>query len=501
MESLDTARLRVEKLYNRIAARSDEITKLESYYEGRQPLAYASDEWKKFHQSRYNGFSDNWCGVVANAPAERLHVDGFKLDTSSPGATSPEEQLWRDWLDNEMDLQSSQGFLGSIVNKRSHVLVWGDEDGEPVITWEHPAFVEVEYDYENPRLYTAALKVWRDEDNEYATLFTADQVWKFSRPSKTVEDSRSWPEQKRQAMLAGTWSLRERGDKPNPQPNPLGEVPITEFPNRPTLRGVPLSDIEGTMSMQNAINLLWAYLFTAADHASFPARVVMGQEPPKMPLLDAMGNVVGEKTVKIDDLANGRMLWLTGQTTKVDQWDAASLDVFSTVIEEAVGHIAAQTRTPPHYLVANKGLSNLSGDALVAAETGLAKKVQEQQMFFTPAIRRVFRQIALVRGNQALADQAKRGVVLWKNAETRSENQLADSLIKKKQIGYPFEQLLIEDGKSPTEISEILKMRDREEEHAIEMGLNAITTAAENPNVEVPDERGDGSEEPPEVSE
>lgn len=122
-------------------------------------------------------------------------------------------------------------------------------------------------------------------------------------------------------------------------------------------------------------------------------------------------------------------------------------------------------------------------------------------MFFTPAIRRVFRQIALVRGNQALADQAKRGVVLWKNAETRSENQQADALIKKKQIGYPFEQLLIEDGKSPTEITEILKMRDREEEHAIEMGLNAITTAAENPNVEVPDERGDGSEEPPEVSE
>lgn len=492
METLDTARLRVEKLYNRISHRSPEVTELESYYEGRQPLAYASDEWRKFHQNRYSGFSDNWCGVVANAPAERLHVDGFKLDTSTVSATSAEEQLWRDWMDNEMDIQSSQGFLGSIVAKRSHVLVWGDEDGEPVITWEHPAFVEVEYDYENPRIYTAALKVWRDEDFEYATLYTADEVWKFSRPSKTVEDSRSWPEQKRQAMLAGTWDLRDRGDKPNPQPNPLGEVPITEFPNRPTLRGVPLSDIEGTMSMQNAINLLWAYLFTAADHASFPARVVMGQEPPKMPIMDAEGNKVGEKTVKIDDLANGRMLWLTGQTTKIDQFDAAKLDVFTAVIEEAVGHIAAQTRTPPHYLVANKGLSNLSGDALVAAETGLAKKVREQQMFFTPAIRRVFRHIALVRGNIALADQARSGAVMWRNAETRSENQLADALIKKRQMGYPFEAILAMDGNSPTKITEILKMREREERSAITQGLNAINSAAET---EVPDERGDDSEE------
>ena len=216
-----------------------------------------------------------------------------------------------------------------------------------------------------------------------------------------------------------------------------------------------------------------------------------------MPIMDASGNVVGEKTVKIDDLANGRLLWLTGQTTKIDQFDAAKLDVFTAVIEEAVGHIAAQTRTPPHYLVANKGLSNLSGDALVAAETGLAKKVQEQQMFFSPAIRRVFRQIALVRGNRALADEARRGTVLWRNAENRSENQLADSLIKKKQIGYPFEWLLMEDGKSPEDIKQIIAMRDKEQEAAIEQGMNAITAASENPNVEVPVERGNGSEEPP----
>ena len=120
-------------------------------------------------------------------------------------------------------------------------------------------------------------------------------------------------------------------------------------------------------------------------------------------------------------------------------------------------------------------------------------------MFFTPAVRRVFRHIALVRGNKALADEARRGMVMWKNAETRSENQLADSLVKKKTIGYPFEQLMVEDGKTPDQIKTILEMRDREQKAAIEQGMNAITAAAENPNMEVPGERGIGGEESPTV--
>src|SRR5690606_38901627 len=79
------------------------------------------------------------------------------------------------------------------------------------------------------------------------------------------------------------WRPRE-GASPNPMPNPLGTVPVVEFPNRPMLGAEPLSHIAGTISMQDAINLLWAYLFSAADFASMPARVVMGQEPPKLPI-------------------------------------------------------------------------------------------------------------------------------------------------------------------------------------------------------------------------
>jgi hypothetical protein len=40
-------------------------------------------------------------------------------------------------------------------------------------------------------------------------------------------------------------------------------------------------------------------------------------------------------------------------------------------------HLAAQTRTPPHYLLAK--MANLAGDALLVAERGLGFKVRRKQ--------------------------------------------------------------------------------------------------------------------------
>ena len=148
-------------------------------------------------------------------------------------------------------------------------------------------------------------------------------------------------------------------------PNPLGVLPLVEFPNRPLLGRGPISDIDGTMAMQDGANLMWAYLFGAADYASMPARVVMGQEPPKMPILDANGLKVGEKPLDIEALTKGRMLWLTGQAA-VGQWDAAKLDVFTSVIDVMVKHIGAQNKVPLNYFGA---LSNVNGETLDSLRT------------------------------------------------------------------------------------------------------------------------------------
>jgi len=474
----DKALAKASKYYDELQRRRNCVELEEQYYQGKQPLRFASDKWRDFHGSRYVGFCDNWCAPVANTPNERLRAIGFRLD-DSPDRSDEEKLIWNDWLGNDMEAQSSQGWLHSIVTSRSFVLVWGDEDGEPVATWERADQVIVGYDPEYPMRRECAVKTWNDGTDEYLTLYTADEVWKWERKYTRAESYAAstpitvppgspgegfynltgsglyvsstsmggW--QQRQPASDNTWPLR----------NPLGAVPIVEMPNRPMLGADPISEISGTRAMQDAINLLWAYLFNAADHASFPARVVMGQEPPKLPILDESGQKVGEKPVDLKKLSEDRILWLTGQNSKIGQWDAAKLDVFTTIIETAVAHIAAQTRTPPNQMLLGKGLVNVSADGIKAADAGQVMKVQEMQLFLEPPTREIFRLFALVREQAKVAQACRRGKVQWKDAENHTQAQLVDALQKLSAMGFPFEWIAERYGLGKTELGRILEMK------------------------------------------
>lgn len=430
------------------------------YFRGKHPLKFMTPKWREAHAARYDGFSDNWCAPVASSPTERLAIDGFRL-SDDPTPDGPEKSLWNDWLSNEMGAKASQGFLASIIGRRSFVTVWGDSDDNPVMSWERPEQVVVDYDPETGQPI-GALKMWRDDLLEYATFYTAEAVWKWQRTAvqygRTLTGLFLPP-----SPGLGGWETRQpKSDDTWPVPNPLGEVPVTEFPNRPLLGAEPLSDITGAMAMQDAINLLWAYLFNAADFASMPARVVMGQDEPKMPVLNDQGQIVGYRPADLKKLAEDRILYLTGQNTKIGQWEAANLDVFTGVVETAVAHLAAQTRTPPHYLLLGKGMVNVNADGMRAAETGLVKKVEEIQLGFSAPARRVFRQMALVRGDDALADQCRLGTVKWRNAENRSQAQLVDSILKLRTVGFPFEWLAEQYGLGQTEVTRVMAMRQAE---------------------------------------
>lgn len=450
-----------DRIYDRLTARRPQIANDESYYKGDQPLSFATDEWRKANAARYAGFSDNWCGTVVNAEAERLDPIGVAGIGRKAG-----EKLWDELRRNEFDAQFSQGTVTALTTSRAFVMVWGDADQKPLVTVEHPSQVEIEYDWENPRLRVAALKTWVDESTEYATLYSADEVYKWSRPRPDPKNDReSQAAQSRSVAGTGGGWLPRLGDRDDvwPMRNPLGLVPVVEISNRPTLSGDPVSEIRGVKPMQDAINLLWAYLFLAADYASMPARVALGTAPPMIPIIDkTTGKVTGTRPVEMEDLQEKRLLYLSGENAKIDSWPAAALNVFTDTIEIGVGHIAAQTRTPPHYLVANKGLSNLSGDALTAAEIGLVQKSNEFITFTNPAIREILRLVALVKNDRGLAAKAQLATIVWKDREIRSQSQLADALVKKRQIGYPFEFLLEQEGHSPSTIARVLEMREAE---------------------------------------
>lgn len=453
----------VGELETELQTRRKVIEKNDAMYRGEQPLAYASPEFQKYHQGRYEGFSDNWCGVVGDAPIERLQVIGIKPRAEDNGSRSKaNDDLWRVWIENEADYHADLSFLDAGVCSRAFALVWGNPDDEdtPRVTWEHPSQAIVSYDPETGRR-RAGLKLWADDTVEFATLYLPTEIWKFQRRRVQTARGKLWTPSTALSAWPGGWEARQpESDQAWPIPNPMGEVPLVEIENRPRTLGEPISDIAGTISMQNAINLLWAYLFNTADFASFPQRVVLGAEPPKTPILNDQGQKVGERPLDLEKFSVERLLWLTGDKAKVDQWDAADLAVFTKVMEVQVAHIAAQTRTPQHYLIGK--MANLSGDALKAAETGLVKKAEEKTSHYGRGVREVFRLIAEAKGDRQLASRVRGGTVMWADVESRSRAQTADELVKMRQIGFPFEFLAQRYGLTPTEVDEVVKMKAAE---------------------------------------
>lgn len=446
----------VERLYKRLQRRRPHVKKAFDYFLGEQPLAYASLQWKQFHGDRYKGFSDNWCGVVAQSRVDRMRIDGFRLGDSTERLTPEEQQLWTDWNRNELGSISKQGFLTSSVAKRSYTLVWGNSDDEPVVTWEHPDQVIVDHGPLGQRL--RALKTWVDEDGmEFATLYTPDAVWKYERQSFFGSTIVAENGRRTDSGLylpttfapQGGWTPRQVADEPWPLPNPLGVLPIVEWQNMPLLGGEPLSTISGVIASQDAINLLWAYLFNAADYASMPARVVTGAEPPKVPVLDSNGQVVGSRPAKLEDIAQGRLLFLPGKGNRapgIAQWDPAKLDVFGAEVTRILGHISGQTGTPGHYLLTNEKFANLNGDALTAAEVPLVERVKAQEVDFNPSAKETAALMALVRGQRGLAQQIRetegRRFVQWKDPGVQSDSQVADAATKDRAVGLSLRTVL-----------------------------------------------------------
>lgn len=451
----EQAKAKIDDLHEDLRERCPNIERREHYFDGHQPLKYASPEFQRFHGERFAGFSDNWCSVVGKAAPDLTEFAAIHLGDDADDLSADERVLLRDWNINNGPSQSAQGFRSGAVTKRSFALVWGDENDEPILTWEHSSQCIVDYSDESRRESTEALKSWVDDDMEFATLYTVDGVWKYQRRASSL----SGLVLPKSFALQGKWEPRPGVEVYTS--HPMGVCPMVEFPNRPQLKSGPISDIQGTMAMQDAINLMWAYLFGAGDHATMPARVVMGQEPPKVPILDSNGQKVGDKPVDIEALTRGRMLWLTGQNTKIGQWDAAKLDVFTGVVRTMVQHIASQTDTPITYMSGE--LTNVNGDTVNALRMPLVMKVKDGWKHLGGPMREVFRRFALVRGDTAVADACRTAVIGWKNPETSSDAQTSDAALKDKQIGWSAAGILENRyGMSQQEIDKELQRREAE---------------------------------------
>lgn len=443
-----------ERLSRELELRRPEMQRRIDYFKGKTgQLRFASEKFGQYFDKQFEGFSDNWCMPVAQATAERINFLGIRPHGQVKGVDS---ELERHWYANDADAGSSEMNLLFGVAARGFSLTHPDKGpgGSPRLTWEHPDSAIVDTDPAT-QVDRSGLVVWQDDKCDFATLYTPDRVFKYKR--KTSQDRHE--RQGQRTDLTGGWELRD--DRVEFELNPLGEVPLTEFRNQTLLDDEPLSDISGVMALQDAINLVWAYLLNTLDQASLPARIVSGADLPKVPKRNAAGEVIGYVDVELDELMKERILWLP-KDAKADEWTAAQLNVFSDVIERIVEHIAAQTRTPPHYLVAK--MINTAAESLNIAEAGLVSKVQERIKYMSRGMRKTQRLLAKASGaEQSKLDAINAGRLIYSNVQYRSESQMADVAVKMKSSGFPTEYIVERLVVEPDEVERIMKMIEAEQ--------------------------------------
>lgn len=401
----------------------------DAYYEGDHRLAFATSQFREAFGSLFAAVADNWMQIVVDAKTERLKVQGFRFG-KEPGA---DQQAWDIWQANGMDAASGMAHTEAVKLGESYWLVEpaASRDDPPRITAEHPSQFIVACAPGDRRRRLAALKKWVDFEDGYvyANVYLPDGIAKYRSAEKA------------KAGRKIQWSRRQ--DDPG-APHDLGEVPAVPLCNAPSMLHGGRSDLAVVLPIQDALNKLLSDMLIGAEYQAFPQRVMIGAEIPADP-------VTGQPMPAAQLQAMRSRLWaFANENAKVAEFKAANLDNYVNARQHLVRGLTAKTRTPPHYVLGE--ITNASGDALIAAESGLVAKTRDAM---TPleeghedTLRLAFRAMGDTK-RAAITDSE----TIWRNPEFRSEAQSVDAAVKLKQLNLPDVVLWERIGMSPQEIA------------------------------------------------
>lgn len=483
-----------------LRARSPQFEILERYAEGVHRLQFATSRFRQTFGNLFHEFADNWMSLIIDASVERLTIQGFRFDGDSSTSYSYEgdKDAWAMYRANQLDAQSDIAHTEAVKLGWAYLLVDPHDqtpDGQPTITVEHPAQTIVACEAGNRLRRAAGLKEWTDHSGYvYANVFMPEGTYRF-------QTSAALNDRSPQLHAAGlyyeaygnlfpldfvgppaaflgdgaTWIPRQdvdaNGNKlPHFTPHNLGVVPLIPMENNPTLKNGGRSDIAGIIPIQDAVNKLVLDMIIASEFAGFPQRWATGIEIPRDP---ETGKPIADQRF----LAAVSRLWTSeDHDTKFGQFEASDLKNYVAAIEMLIQHVAAITRTPPHYLLGQAGAFP-SGDSLAATETGLVAKVKRKMVNFSPAWEEAIRLGFKAKGD---ARGTKTCETVWADPEQRIRAARIDGAVKMTTLGVPQPAIWEEIGASPAQIERWKAMRK-------DMGLDEYGTLfAPLPQPQVP---------------
>jgi SPP1 Gp6-like portal protein len=450
-------------------ARVRALRRYQRYYDGDHDLPvlpdqdHTEEEFRRVLQLARSNVMD----LVVDVTAERYGVEGFRFgdpdaDDAAAGddgqgsedlsAFVGDEDAWAIWQANGMDAVFPQVIHEAVKLGTAFLMVEPNPDDAlfPRITGEHPLQCLVEYEPGSRRRRAAGIKAWRDDwtGEAMVTLFLPDLVYKWRTE-------------------LGQWVKRTVDGEEWPAPNPLGEVPLYEVQNRPSMLGGGVSEIADVIKDQDRINKTVLDRVMTQDYGAYPQRWGIG-----FPKEDKDGKPIvipwGRTRMVLNDVPKDQAAF--------GQWDSAPLNPYIEAKREDQRDILARKRIPAHYLVGE--MSNVNGETLVATEVGLvAKTRQGQPSIGTPAV-------DSMRGCFRLRGDERRGrdrsaETIFRDPQYRTQGELVDGLVKMSSLHVPDEALWERWGASPKEIRRWKAMRDEAGQRAGVGDLAAIVAGTD----------------------
>lgn len=460
----------LKKALEGVQARLAHYERFRNYYDGRHPIAFASDKWRNAFGQILCKFADNLCPTVVDAVADRLEVVGFELaamgdldfalieDTDDQGLaeeleTHREEMtnlVKKVWRDNRMDHQAGQVHQDALKLGDAYVLVWPDASGYPIIYPQQTEQIAVRYNPEDPRQVVWAAKAWVQEDGRLRlTLYFPDRLEKWVTRRKveghTLPDD---PNAFEQFTVPG---------EPWPLTNPYGRVPIFHFANNAPVGCYGRSELKDVLPLQDALNKSNLDLLVAMEFNALPQRWMTGFEP-------EIDELTGK--AKMPFIPGVDRLWAVASgEVKFGEFPASDLEHFLAVNDGFRVEIARVSGTPLHYFHLLTG-NPPSGEALKTLEARLIKKVRDRQTAFGNAWEDVVAFCLAILGHPGASLSTR-----WVDPAPRSEKEHTETLLNKVELGVSKQQAMRELDYTDEQIEQM----EREKEEA---ALNAASIQA-----------------------
>ena len=417
----------IKKAMDAIIQRREAYKQAEAYYEGLNPEIFADQRWFRLFRNEKSTFRFNFSKTVVDAVLNRLEV--AQIETTTPEGDNYINSIWEQ---TDLKLDMNEIHKNALVYGDSYAIVWPDSTGTLAIDYNSPMNTAVIYDEENPRIKSYAAKLWQITDQMdrkviKLNMYYADRIEKYEALGD-LDFINGVP----------NLSLIET------VVNPWNQIPVFHFRTHKPIGRPEHADAFGP---QDAINKLISTHMYTVDYQGAPQRYALANGGNAAEMDDFSEDDTAREN--IGSLQNGPgQLWYLQGVSSVGQFPAADPSTFTNPVNEFVADMAAITSTPVHYFSSTQYLP--SGQALRVAEAPLFKKVLNRQLAFGSSWRDLFKFMLRVEGIVADID------IDWVSPESIDSLDQWDIAVRKKSVGMPLQQILLELGYDP-EIAQLIE--------------------------------------------